>query len=141
MEDERGTGHDTLRSASPARTFLDHVEHQSNSKSSTATVPGTVMAEQITNDVVKEAQSVGRPAPIDDTATTTKPSAASGEQPSDPTTANSKPFKAPSASSNTTTTNSTLGAGAQVSANSDEHTATVSGEESESWIPLKFTDF
>ncbi|KAL1591373.1 hypothetical protein SLS60_011986 [Paraconiothyrium brasiliense] len=41
-----------------------------------------VMAEQITHDVVKEAQSVGGPAPIDDTASTTNNSAGNGEAPS-----------------------------------------------------------
>jgi hypothetical protein len=42
------------------------------------------MAEQITHDVVKEAQSMGGPAPIDDTATTTNHSAGNGEASSDP---------------------------------------------------------
>ncbi|KAF2829344.1 hypothetical protein CC86DRAFT_464968 [Ophiobolus disseminans] len=46
------------------------------------------MAEQVTKDVVKEAQSVGRLAPIDDTASTTNTPAANGELPSGPATAN-----------------------------------------------------
>ncbi|KAH7089162.1 hypothetical protein FB567DRAFT_326411 [Paraphoma chrysanthemicola] len=45
------------------------------------------MAEQVTKDVVKEAQSVGRPAPIDDSASTTITPAANGELPSGPATA------------------------------------------------------
>ncbi|KAH4400453.1 hypothetical protein HBI24_080700 [Parastagonospora nodorum] len=52
------------------------------------------MAEQVTKDVVKEAQSVGRPAPIDDTASTTSTPAVNGETPSGPATtasATSKP--------------------------------------------------
>lgn len=44
------------------------------------------MAEQVTNDVVKEAQSVGRPAPIDDTASTTNLSATNGTLPPGPAT-------------------------------------------------------
>jgi hypothetical protein len=40
------------------------------------------MAEQVANDVVKEAQSVGRSAPIDDSASTTNTPAVNGEPPS-----------------------------------------------------------
>jgi hypothetical protein len=58
-----------------------NTEHSPDSESVAATVPETVMAEQVTNDVVKEAQSVGRPAPIDDTASTTNTPAAHGELP------------------------------------------------------------
>ncbi|OAL45220.1 hypothetical protein IQ07DRAFT_520073 [Pyrenochaeta sp. DS3sAY3a] len=46
----------------------------------------TVMAEQVTNDVVKEAQSVGHPAPIDGTASTPQSPAVNGESPSGPAT-------------------------------------------------------
>ncbi|KAF2494204.1 hypothetical protein BU16DRAFT_67536 [Lophium mytilinum] len=53
-----------------------------------------VMAEQITQDVVKEAQSMGESSPIDATATTTIDSAGDGEVPSDRTTANPKPSTA-----------------------------------------------
>ena len=52
--------------------------------------PQIVMAEQITHDVVKEAQSVGGPSPIDDTASTTNNSAGNGEAPSGPKTTDSK---------------------------------------------------
>lgn len=54
------------------------------------------MAEQVTNDVVKEAQSVGRPAPIDDTASTTSTPAVNGEPLSGPAITNSYPLKATS---------------------------------------------
>ncbi|KAF9739563.1 hypothetical protein PMIN04_010777 [Paraphaeosphaeria minitans] len=60
-----------------------------------------VMAEQITRDVVKEAQSVGGPAPIDDTASTTNDSAGNGEVPSGPNPRDSSPSDEP------TTTNAT----------------------------------
>ncbi|KAF2808408.1 uncharacterized protein BDZ99DRAFT_55110 [Mytilinidion resinicola] len=52
------------------------------------------MAEQITQDVVKEAQSMGESSPIDATATTTIDSAGDGEVPSDRTTASPKPSNA-----------------------------------------------
>jgi len=52
------------------------------------TVKQIVMAEQITQDVVKEAQSMGNALPIDDTATTTQSSAGDGQTPADPSTAN-----------------------------------------------------
>jgi hypothetical protein len=57
---------------------------------SARTVTKIVMAEQITQDVVKEAQSVGNALPIDDTATTTQSSAGDGATPSDSSTADSK---------------------------------------------------
>lgn len=118
MEDDRRTGHDTLQSASPAPTLNPLAEQQSNRNPSPATVPHTVMAEQVTNDVVNEAQSVGRPAPIDDTATTTNSSAVNGEQPSGlPATTTSRPSE-PAAPTNATT-NPPSTAGAQASANGD----------------------
>lgn len=52
------------------------------------------MAEQITHDVVKEAQSVGGPSPIDDTASSTNNSAGNGEAPSGPDSHDHKPFDA-----------------------------------------------
>lgn len=93
------------------------------------------MAEQVTNDVVKEAQSVGRPAPIDDTASTTNSSAVNGEQPAGPAATNTKISEAPSASTAAATTASAAApapasaAGAQASANGDGQAATVSAEE------------
>lgn len=131
MEDERRSGHDAPPSASSTSTSVTPAEQHSNNNSSTATVSETVMAEQVTNDVVKEAQSVGLSAPIDDTASTTNSLAANGEQPSGPaTTTNSKSSEAPSASANaTTTTESASAADAQALPNSDGPVAAVSAED------------
>ncbi|KAJ4990339.1 hypothetical protein SVAN01_04221 [Stagonosporopsis vannaccii] len=126
MEDERGSGHDTLPSVSATPTVNAHTDQQSNSNSSPAAVPKTVMAEQITNDVVKEAQSVGRPAPIDDNASTTNSSAANGEQPSGPATTNSKLSEVPA--STNATTDAASAAGAQALANGDKPAATASND-------------
>jgi len=93
------------------------------------------MAEQVTNDVVKEAQSVGRPAPIDDNASTTNSSAANGEQPSGPATTNSKLSEAPA--STNATTDAAPAAGAQALANGDKTTATVSAEACMGWVFTK----
>jgi hypothetical protein len=60
------------------------------------------MAEQITHDVVKEAQSMGGASPIDDSASTTNTSAGNGEAPSGPTTINSKSSDALSTTNVTT---------------------------------------
>ncbi|KAF1928021.1 uncharacterized protein M421DRAFT_101389 [Didymella exigua CBS 183.55] len=129
MEDERGTGHDAPPSASSASTPVPHAEHGSNSDSSPATVPETVMAEQVTNHVVKEAQSVGPSAPIDDTASTTNSLAVNGEQPSGTATTVSTSLEAPSTPANATTTDSASAAGAQASASSDGPATTVSAED------------
>ena len=144
MEDERGTGHDAQPSASSASTSVTHAEHDSNNNSSTATVPETVMAEQVTKHVVKEAQSVGPSAPIDDTASTTNSLAANGEQPSGPaTTTNSKSIQAPSASANatttttTTTTESASAADAQALPHGDGPVAAVSAEDQAVWVFTK----
>lgn len=134
MEDERGTGHDAQPSTSSASTSVTHAEPDSNNNSLAATVPETVMAEQVTNHVVKEAQSVGPSAPIDDTASTTNSLAANGEQPSGPTITNGTPSEAPSAFTNATTTDSASAAGAQASANSGGSAATVSAEELVFWV-------
>ncbi|OCK77720.1 hypothetical protein K432DRAFT_113155 [Lepidopterella palustris CBS 459.81] len=64
------------------------------------------MAEQITQDVVKEAQSMGDSSSIDATATTTKNSAGDGEALSNSTTANPKPLEVlPTPSPNVIRTN------------------------------------
>lgn len=55
------------------------------------------MAEQVVNDVVKEAQSVGSSAPIDDSASTTSTPAVNGELPSGPTTSKHDSPQQPSA--------------------------------------------
>ena len=90
----RSAGHDSQQSSPlTPQPFID-AEHESDKESCATTVPETVMAEQVTKDVVKEAQSVGRPAPIDDTASTTKTPAVNGELPSGPATTNSNPLEA-----------------------------------------------
>lgn len=81
---ERSPGPDSHESSpiSPvsASAAAFDAEDDSDKSSVATTAPETVMAEQVSNHVVKEAQSVGRPAPTDDTATTITP--AHGELPS-----------------------------------------------------------
>ncbi|KAF2188181.1 hypothetical protein K469DRAFT_684919 [Zopfia rhizophila CBS 207.26] len=102
-------------------------EDRSDRDLSTAdTVKKIVMAEQITQDVVKEAQSMGD-SPIDATATTTKNSAGNGETPSASTTTNSKPSEAFCATSTTATrTDATQVDGISVSEKVDGDTLTAS---------------
>ena len=66
---------------------LDKDEVSNKDRSTARTVTQIVMAEQIIQDVVKEAQSVGDASPIDATATTTNNSAGDGEALSESTTA------------------------------------------------------
>jgi hypothetical protein len=75
MSDDSSAGLDAQRSTpvTPVTPLSVDTEHESDVDSLATAVPETVMAEQVTKDVVKEAQSVGRPAPIDDTASTTGP--------------------------------------------------------------------
>jgi hypothetical protein len=101
MGDERSTGLDTQLSGPGTPVSVD-TEHESDVESLATTVPETVMAEQVTKDVVKEAQSVGRPAPIDDTASTTSTPAVNGETPSGPATINSTTSEPTSTATNTT---------------------------------------
>ncbi|KAF2129532.1 hypothetical protein P153DRAFT_291331 [Dothidotthia symphoricarpi CBS 119687] len=82
----RPAGGDSHLSSPTSPTSAFGSEHESDRESLATTVPETVMAEQVTNDVVKEAQSVGHAAPTDDTASTTSSSAANGEPPSGPNT-------------------------------------------------------
>jgi hypothetical protein len=89
MDEARAAGLDTQQSSPISPVSFFESEHESDNDSLPTTVAETVMAEQVTKDVVKEAQSVGRPAPIDDTASTTNTPAANGELPSGPVTANS----------------------------------------------------
>ncbi|KAI8942512.1 hypothetical protein NX059_000576 [Plenodomus lindquistii] len=58
------------------------------------------MAEQVIKDVVKEAQSVGRSAPIDDSASTSSTPAANGELPSGPAPSKHDSPQQPSAAAN-----------------------------------------
>lgn len=82
--------------------FSPDKERRSDSKPLAAAIdPKIVMAEQITHDVVKEAQSMGGPSPIDNTASTTENSAGNGEAPSGPSTIKANPSDA------TPTTNAT----------------------------------
>ncbi|KAA8611284.1 hypothetical protein PtrSN002B_009110 [Pyrenophora tritici-repentis] len=67
----------------PASFFDSDNEPDSDKVSYATTVPETVMAEQVAKDVVKEAQSVGPSAPIDDSASTTNSPAVNGGSPSD----------------------------------------------------------
>ncbi|KAI4961358.1 hypothetical protein J4E86_000386 [Alternaria arbusti] len=87
----RPAGLDSQQSAplTPTSLFGSDQEHLSDIESCATSVPETVMAEQVANDVVKEAQSVGRSAPIDDSASTTNTPAVNGEPPSG--TATTKP--------------------------------------------------
>jgi hypothetical protein len=101
MGDERSTGLDTQLSGPGTPVSVD-TEHESDVESLATTVPETVMAEQVTKDVVKEAQSVGRPAPIDDTASTTSTPAVNGELASGPATTH-----ATTSEPNSTATNAT----------------------------------
>ncbi|CAA9965108.1 hypothetical protein PTMSG1_08467 [Pyrenophora teres f. maculata] len=73
----------------PASFFDSDNEHDSDIVSCATTVPETVMAEQVAKDVVKEAQSVGPSAPIDDSASTTNSPAVNGASP--PATATTTP--------------------------------------------------
>jgi hypothetical protein len=115
----------------PKSFFDSEHEHESDIESCATTVPETVMAEQVANDVVKEAQSVGRSAPIDDSASTTSTPAVNGESPSGPTT--TRPTsREPSPSKtivNGTDVASTVSA--QVSEKAGGHAATVRRDNTE----------
>ncbi|KAJ5030067.1 hypothetical protein PSV09DRAFT_2379419 [Bipolaris maydis] len=77
-------------------SFKSKYKHSSDIESCATTVPETVMAEQVANDVVKEAQSVGRSAPIDESASTTNDPAVNGDPPSGTATTKPTPSEAPS---------------------------------------------
>jgi hypothetical protein len=127
MDDERSSGLDTqVSSPTTPISSSNNTEHESDNDSLATTVPETVMAEQVTKDVVKEAQSVGRPAPIDDTASTTNTPAARGELPSGPATTNSTTTPPTSASATNATSAHTVSAGSKhVSAKASGDTTTV----------------
>lgn len=85
--------------------------HLSDKASSAATTDAhIVMAEQITHDVVKEAQSMGGPSPIDATASTTNNSAGNGEVLSSPNTNDSKPSNDTASAGATTSGDATTAA-------------------------------
>jgi hypothetical protein len=100
-------------------------EHPSDKALFTArTVTQIVMAEQITHDVVKEAQSVGGPSPIDDPATSPKTSAGDGDAPSAPPTTSPKPSE--TTSTNAPSTDGAPGAETQASDKAGSDAAAVS---------------
>jgi len=117
MPDERSSGLDSQQSTpiTPVSAFSFGTEHSSDNDSLAAAVPETVMAEQVTKDVVKEAQSVGRPAPIDDTASTTNTPAANGELPAGPATTNSTVSDPSSTATNATSADAASADSARVS--------------------------
>ncbi|KAF2265776.1 hypothetical protein CC78DRAFT_578945 [Lojkania enalia] len=91
-------------------THRDKEDHSDKGRVATDADTKIVMAEQSTHDVVKQAQSMGGPSPIDDPATTTNHFAGDGDAPSGPTNANRKPTEALL----TTSTNATSTDTAQV---------------------------
>lgn len=101
--------------STPVTPVSVDTEHESDVDSLATTVLETVMAEQVTKDVVKEAQSVGRPAPIDDTASTTNNPAAQGELPSGPATTNPTTSEPNSTATDATTADSASAANVHVS--------------------------
>ena len=108
----------------PDRT---HSEDRSDKGFPADAAPRIVMAEQITHDVVKEAQSMGGPSLIDDPATTTNNSAGDGEASSEPTTADPNPSEAfPTTSTNATSTDATQVDGIQASEKAGGDAVTVS---------------
>ena len=103
MDDHaRSLGRDSPQSPPFAPSSSPSLEHLSDSESCATAVSETVMAEQATNDVVKEAQSMGPPAPIGDTASATSTPAVNGAP--EP----SKPLPAPSAAPHANGADATL---------------------------------
>jgi hypothetical protein len=101
--------------------------HSDNGSLAAPTDPRTVMAEQITHDVVNEALSMGGPSPVDDTATTSNNSAGAGEVPSGPATTNSKASDdTPSTTTNATSMDAIEGDGRHASGAESGDAANVS---------------
>ncbi len=114
----------------PTSFFGSEQEHHSDIESCATSVPETVMAEQVTNDVVKEAQSVGRSAPIDDSASTTNTPAVNGEPPSGTATTKATPREASSIQPTVNGADApAVGGSAHVSDKTEGHAAAVSGNE------------
>ncbi|KAF1839519.1 hypothetical protein BDW02DRAFT_564057 [Decorospora gaudefroyi] len=111
--------------------FDSEHEHDSDIDSCATTAPETVMAEQVTNDVVKEAQSVGRSAPIDDSASTTNTRAVNGDPPSGPATAKPISREAPSTKALANGTAAAPAAGAHVSDKAEDHAAAAENKQSD----------
>jgi hypothetical protein len=108
---------------------LDKDEISDKDCSTARTVTQIVMAEQIIQDVVKEAQSMGDASPIDATATTTNNSAGDGEALSEPMTAILKPSKVLLSSSlnNSSTSEPEIGVTPSSTNKANEDVLTVSG--------------
>ena len=107
---------------------LDKDEVSDKDRSTACTVTQIVMAEQIIQDVVKEAQSVGDASPIDATATTTNNSAGDGEALLESMTAILKPSKVLLSSSinNSSTSEPEIGVTPSSTNKANEDTLTVS---------------
>ncbi|USP78875.1 uncharacterized protein yc1106_06149 [Curvularia clavata] len=88
------------------------------------------MAEQVANDVVKEAQSVGRPAPIDDSASTTNNPAVNGEPPSGTPTTKLTPPEATSSKSAVNGINTASDSGALMSQRDEGQAADADNKQS-----------
>lgn len=101
-------------------------KHCSDIDSCATAVPETVMAEQVANDVVKEAQSVGRPAPIDDSASTTNDPAVNGDPPSGTPTTKLTPPEATSTKSAVNGINTASAGDAHMSQKAEGQAADVS---------------
>jgi hypothetical protein len=108
---------------------LDKDEVSDKDCSTARTVTQIVMAEQIIQDVVKEAQSMGDASPIDATATTTNNSAGDGEALSESMTAILKPSKVLLSSSlnNSSTSELEIGVTPSSTNKANEDVLTVSG--------------
>lgn len=127
----RPAGLDSQQSAplTPTSLFGSDQEHLSDIESCATSVPETVMAEQVANDVVKEAQSVGRSAPIDDSASTTNTPAVNGEPPSGTATTKPTPREASPTKPTVNGTGAPATGSAHVSDKADGDVAAVSSEE------------
>jgi hypothetical protein len=117
----------------PKSFFGSEHEHESDIESCATTVPETVMAEQVANDVVKEAQSVGRPAPIDDTASATNTPAVNGEPPAGAATTTPNPPEASSTKALANGTDAASADSAHVAEKADGQAAAVSRDGKERW--------
>lgn len=105
--------------------IASHQPHSNDDLLTADTVTQIVMAEQITHHVVKEAQSMGGPSPIDDTATSTTAPAGDGEAPSAPPTANPKSETTPE--SNVKSLDGASAGGEKTSEKAPADAAAVSG--------------
>jgi hypothetical protein len=117
----------------PKSFFGSEQEHDSDIESCATTVPETVMAEQVASDVVKEAQSVGRPAPIDDSASTTNTPAVTGELPAGTATTKANPSEASSSKAIANGTGAASDDTAHVSEQAERQAIAVSRDDKVYW--------